>query len=254
MKTRYIKNWRKFYNGEKISEMSMHSKKFGENSKLSGKFLRWKCGMKDKEKIIHMWKIFCRKCHIKNLKKMLYLWKNLRDENTIRVPPWLKVHFVKMLLCIDVTTANYLSNEPKTKAADENLTSVQSVESLVTKKWLLQKRFECCAFVIESKNTSKSMWVEYSSGMDSVTLPHPTIYHSGHYWGLGAQKMRIDTVDPVVEQRSEHHFNILQTYLYIRTNKEKDGAMQVRNNCYPLVMVCSYTPWRVKLTINKMAV
>ncbi len=48
------------------------------------------------------------------------------------------MHVVEMELCIgDETTARDLSDEPKTKALGENLTSVESVESLVTKKWLL---------------------------------------------------------------------------------------------------------------------
>ncbi len=45
------------------------------------------------------------------------------------------VHVVKMELCIGgETTAQDLSNEPKMKALGKNLTSVESVESLVAKK------------------------------------------------------------------------------------------------------------------------
>ncbi len=45
-----------------------------------------------------------------------------------------------MELCIGgETTTQDPSNKPKMKAPGENLTSVESVESLVTKKLLLQK-------------------------------------------------------------------------------------------------------------------
>ncbi len=45
-----------------------------------------------------------------------------------------------MELCMgSETTAPDLSNEPKTKALGENLTSVESVESLITKKQILRK-------------------------------------------------------------------------------------------------------------------
>ncbi len=56
----------------------------------------------------------------------------------------------------DETTAQNLSNEPKMKAIGENLTSVESVESLVTKKWLLQKSDSKVVLMSsESKNTLK---------------------------------------------------------------------------------------------------
>ncbi len=46
-----------------------------------------------------------------------------------------RVHVVEIELCIGgETTVQDFSKEPKTKVLDENLTSVESVESLLTRK------------------------------------------------------------------------------------------------------------------------
>ncbi len=78
-----------------------------------------------------------------------------------------------MKLCIgSENTAHDLSNDPKMRALSENFTSWKSVENWVAKKWLVEKRFESCAYDFESKNILKWLWVEYSGGMGSGALPN----------------------------------------------------------------------------------
>ncbi len=77
-----------------------------------------------------------------------------------------------------------------------------------------------------------------------------TEYTADHYQGLGLQKMRTE-IDPLAEQHSEHHFSKLQTCIPVYINKEQTDAKRVRNSRYLQVIVCSYTLWRLKLTIQQ---
>ncbi len=130
---------------------------------------------------------------------------------------------------------------PRVKTVDENLTSVISWKFGYKKLTFAKKWFDSCAYVFELKNTLKWLRVEYSSGMGSVHSPtsrESIIHQSGpllrrngaKYENLGMQKMNIDIMEPFAEQRSEHHFSILQTC--IPANKETGEAVRVRKEMY----------------------
>ncbi len=137
-------------------------------------------------------------------------------------------------LCIGgETTAQDLSNVPKTKALCENLTSVEFVESLVTKKLLLQKSnsdvvLTCLNPKISWNYCGWNIPVAWAQGHSPTS--HDSKIHSG-----GALLKPWDPKNEHWQHRlfcrtaSKHHFSILQTC--ILANKEKVDAAQEGKKC-----------------------
>ncbi len=97
---------------------------------------------------------------LKNFFFFNWLMKNIQNlfptKKVISVPPWLKgLRCRNRFMHRGETTAQDLLNEPVTKTVGENVASVESVESLVTKKWLLQKSNLKIVLVFEFQNYLK---------------------------------------------------------------------------------------------------